>query len=220
MAVRCADIPSDAPRKTSTNSDLSHRRLYYCQTVQISWAIAPLSHHWHELPFARVTLVLLLLLAVPDRPTATAEAHASKSIQARRPPGPLLVEPLNLVVLCEDGPVLEPAVLGVGGLLGVEAVEGGLLLLALVAQPEEDEAGPILWHGGDLDAAKDVGAICRGTDTDEVEVVDGEACQLSVAQVGLGEGVSCLCSFFGGERGGGVWLLLLLFREGAVLLVP
>lgn len=85
----------------------------------------------------------------------------------------------------------------------MEAVERGLLVLALVAQPEEDEAGPILWHGGDLDASKDVSAIRRGTDADEVEVVDGKAGQLSVAQVGLGDGVSCCVFYPSGGRGRG-----------------
>lgn len=98
---------------------------------------------------------------------------------------PLLIEPLKRVVLGVDSSVLEPAVLLVRPLLGMEAVEGGLFVLALVTKAEEDVAGPIGGQRGNLDAPKDVRAVGGRADTDLVEVVGGEAGEVGITEVGL-----------------------------------
>lgn len=102
----------------------------------------------------------------------------------------LLVEPLERILASVDGPVFEPAVHLVGLLLGVEAMERGGLVLALVAQAEEDIGRAVGRQGGDLDAPEDVRAVGRRADAGLVEVVGREGCQILVAEVGLGYGVS------------------------------
>lgn len=72
---------------------------------------------------------------------------------------PLLIEPLEGVVFSVDGSVFETAILLVWPLLGVEAVERGFFVFALVTQAEEDVAGPISGQGGNSDAPEDVCAV-------------------------------------------------------------
>lgn len=95
------------------------------------------------------------------------------------------VEPLERVVLGEDGAVLEATVLLVLGLLGVEAVELGLGVLARVKGPEEDVAGPVLGQGWDPDTAEEVVAVGRRADADLLQVLEREVGQVVVAQVVL-----------------------------------
>lgn len=97
----------------------------------------------------------------------------------------LLVKPLERVVLGEDGPVLEAAVLLVLGLLGVEAVELCLCVLARVEGPEEDIAGPARGQRGDPEPAEEVVAVGGGADAHLLQVLEREAGQVVVAQVGL-----------------------------------
>lgn len=93
----------------------------------------------------------------------------------------LLIEPLKRVVLSVNCAVLETAVLGVGLLLRMEAMERGLLVLALVTQPEEDVGRPVSRQRGNLDTAEDVRAVRRRADADLVEVVGCEGREVCVA---------------------------------------
>lgn len=103
---------------------------------------------------------------------------------------PLLVEPLNWVVLGEDGSILEPTIHLIWRLLGMEAVEGGFFVFALITQTEKHIAGTIRGQGWNLDAPENVHAVGRSTNADEVEVVGRKARELVVAQVCLYDSVS------------------------------
>lgn len=96
----------------------------------------------------------------------------------------LLIKPVKHVVLGKDRAVLR-ATSRIRRLLSVEAVESGLLVLAPVAQAEEDIAGAVVRHGRYLDAPKDVCSVSRRANSHLVEVVDREAGQVLVAQVSL-----------------------------------
>lgn len=95
----------------------------------------------------------------------------------------LLIKPLERVVLRIDSAILEPAIRRVRRLLRVEAVERGLLVLALVAQAEEDVRRPVGGQGGDLDAAEDVRPVRGRAGAHQVEVVGGEGREVGVAEV-------------------------------------
>ena len=105
------------------------------------------------------------------------------------PIGDLLVEPLQGIILGEDGAVLLAPIHRVLGLLRVEAVELGLLVLARVEAAEEDVARAVLWQRGDPEAAEEVVAIRRHADADLLEVLEREPGEVVVAQVGLRPGV-------------------------------
>lgn len=98
----------------------------------------------------------------------------------------LFVEPLQLILLGKHRPVLEASIRLIYRLLRVKTMKLGLSVLARVKQAEKDVARPILGQRRDAHAAKEVVPVRGGADADLVKVVDAEAGQVVVAEVGHG----------------------------------
>ena len=141
----------------------------------------------------------------PDSPTCSSSRAASaRGYQSRPAPRPaffrcgrspqgeagqsgtivLRVEPVQLVVLGEDGAV-RLAARAVVLLLGVEAVELVLLLRTAVEGAEVDVRRPVLGGRGDAQLAEENDAVGRLGNANLLEVVRREADQLIVAEVRL-----------------------------------
>ena len=156
----------------------------------------------------------------PDSPTCSSSRAASaRGYQSRPAPRPaffrcgrspqgeagqsgtivLRVEPVQLVVLGEDGAV-RLAARAVVLLLGVEAVELVLLLRTAVEGAEVDVRRPVLGGRGDAQLAEENDAVGRLGNANLLEVVRREADQLIVAEVRL-SGPSVKTRRGGGQGG-------------------
>lgn len=94
------------------------------------------------------------------------------------------IEPLERVVLSEDGPIHKPAT-GLLLLLGVDAVQLHRVVRPRTKEAEVDISRPGLWHRWDAQLAEEVDSIGGDGDSNLHKVGVGEGGELVVAQVSL-----------------------------------
>jgi hypothetical protein len=102
------------------------------------------------------------------------------------------VKPLQLVIACEDGAILLPAV-RIVGLLGVDAVQlGGRAVVAADEDAGMDIGRTGVGQSRDAELAEEVDAVGGDGSTHRRQVLDGEVCEVGVLQVLLWLRCRCL----------------------------